>query len=101
MSTVTLIEYPKSYVVIAETHANTTEACAAISMMVTALANWAHDHGDNQSTLLPGKALISIPKTAESRAVYEFTETAFKGLAEIGEITLKKCKSLGKNQKSV
>lgn len=99
MSDVHLIEYPKTYVVIAKNHAGSVEACAAISSMVTALANWSQPRGGEVS-LLPGEALISIPKVPGAEAVYELAELAFEGLAGNNEITLKKCKSLGKIRKT-
>ena len=101
MSKVTMIEYPRAYVVIAKTHAKTTEACAAISSIVTALANWSFIHGGGEQSLLPGEALVSIPKVPGAAAVYELAEIVFQGLADNGEITLKKCKSLGKSKESV
>jgi hypothetical protein len=98
MSTVQLIEYPKAYIVIAKNHAGSVEACAAISSMMTALANWSFIHGGGEQSLLPGEALVSIPKVEGAAAVYELAEIVFQGLADNEEITLKKCKSLGKKR---
>lgn len=84
MTTTAVIETPGAYRVFCLDHADDERTCAAISMMVTALANWVVDAGsDAEQKLDPGCAVVVIPKELPgSDAICRLAEVAFGQLAE-------------------
>ena len=92
MTTVTFIEGASCLIVKAKGHAEDTETCAALSMILTTFANWAGKYGLTSQKLEPGDATVAIP--ADETAI-ELAEVAFQSLADAGKIVLKKVQKLG------
>ena len=94
MTTVTMLSGPVYYIR-AKGHGIDTETCAALSIVLTSLANWAAGHGYQDQKLTPGDAEIRFPASIPGAdTVFELAEIAFQGLAE-DKIFLKKVQKLG------
>ena len=92
MTTVTMVRGPE-IVVRAKGHGVDTETCAALSITLTSLANWAANNGYPDQKLEPGDAEIRFPASIPgAEAIYDLIEAAFEGLAE-DKIFLKKVQS--------
>lgn len=64
-------------------HADDDRVCAAISMMITATANWVIDAGGQTEAVLdPGYACVSVPDIPGADAVLRMVTLAFEQLAE-------------------
>ena len=96
MTTVTLFDGPVYYIR-AKGHGIDTETCAALSIVLTSLANWAAGHGYPDQKLTPGDAEIRFPASIPGAdEIYKLAEIAFQGLAE-DKIFLKKVQKLGQD----
>ena len=84
MTSVAVMETDDIYEVCCINHADDARTCAAISMMITALANWVVDSGGtDEQRLDPGYAVVIIPKSIPgSAAICRLAEVAFGQLAE-------------------
>lgn len=88
MTHLTLKTYRDAYEIKAEGHATgSVEVCAAISTIMTALADWAFRKGYREDQVLePGHACVVIPRAISgSRAVFDLATAAFELLAENAE----------------
>ena len=100
MTTVTIIEYDDAWEIEAKNHADTPEVCAAISMVLTTLANWELKYGEETASLLPGDSRVVITRSGPGpEAICSLAELAFEALAEDEKIILEKVQMLGKNRK--
>ena len=100
MTTVNLTEKVTLYEIEAKGHATgSKEVCAAVSMMMTALANWNLFYGSGDrlpSKLEQGYAKVRLRKADEgAKAIWELANVAFKALAETDKTFLKKVQKLG------
>lgn len=85
MTRVTIDTYQDAWKVTARGHATgSVEVCAAVSTLMTALANWAFRRGGREDQVLEdGYACVVIPKrTPGARAVMDLMISAFEMLAE-------------------
>lgn len=94
MTTVTFVEGASCLIIRAKGHAEDTETCAAISMLLTTFANWAANYGLTRQKLEAGDSTVTIP--ADETAV-ELADIAFQLLADDGKIVLKKVQKLGQD----
>jgi len=103
MTQVQLKETVATYEIVAEGHATgSTEVCAAVSMLMTALANWNLIYGSGDllpSTLEPGYAKVRLRKAdAGAKAIWQLANVALHALAESDKNFLKKVQKLGQDQ---
>ena len=102
MTQVQLKEHVATYEIIAKGHATgSTEVCAAVSMLMTAIANWNLRYGSGdtlKSELKPGYAKVKLRKADPgSKAIWELANVAFHSLAETDKNFLKKVSKLGQD----
>ena len=100
MTQVLLKEHVSTYEIVAKGHATgSTEVCAAVSMLMTAVANWNQIYGSGDllpSELKPGYARVKLRKADEgAKAIWELVNVAFHALAESDKNFLKKVQKLG------
>lgn len=100
MTSVKLHETLTLYVIEAKGHATgSKEVCAAVSMLMTALANWNLCYGSGDklpSELEPGHAKVRLRKADEgAKAIWELANVAFHALAETDKTFLKKVQKFG------
>lgn len=102
MTQVQLKENVSTYEIIADGHATgSKEVCAAVSMLMTAIANWnlVYGSGDKMpSKLEPGYAKVKLRKADPgSKAIWQLANVAFHALAESDKNFLKKVQKLGQD----
>lgn len=102
MTQVQLKEHVSTYEIIAKGHATgSTEVCAAVSMLMTAMANWNLKYGSGDtipSVLEPGYAKVKLRKADPgAKAIWELANVAFHSLAESDKAFLKKVQKLGQD----
>lgn len=100
MTQVQLKENVSTYEIIAKGHATgSTEVCAAVSMLMTAMANWNIMYGSGDlvpSVLDDGYAKVKLRKADPgAKAIWELANVAFHLLAESDKHFLKKVQKLG------
>lgn len=100
MTKVQLKETVATYEIVAKGHATgSTEVCAAVSMLMTAMANWNMLYGSGDiipSVLEPGYAKVKLRKADPgAKAIWELANVAFHALAETDKTFLKKVSKLG------
>lgn len=85
MTRITSSVYKDAYVIRAEGHATgSVEACAAISALLQALAQWTFRKGYREDQVLePGHACVVLPRDlGGSRAVWELITDALETICE-------------------
>lgn len=102
MTKVQLKETVATYEIIAKGHATgSTEVCAAVSMLMTAMAQWNMLYGSGdilKSELKSGYAKVKLRKADPgSKAIWELANVAFHLLAETEKNFLKKVSKLGED----
>lgn len=100
MTKVNLTEKISIYEIEAKGHATgSKEVCAAVSMLMTAIANWNLCYGSGDrlpSKLEPGYAKVRLRKADPgAQAIWELANVAFRALAETDKTFLKKVQKLG------
>ena len=97
MTTVTIACGPE-IIVTAKGHGIDDETCAALSITLTSLANWAAGKGFPDQKLEPGDAEIRFPASIPgAEAILELIELAFEGLATIDKIYLINVQKFGQD----
>ena len=102
MTQVQLKENVSTYEITAKGHATgSTEVCAAVSMLMTAIANWNMLYGSGDTipaVLKPGYAKVKLRKAdSGAKAIWELANVAFHALAESDKNFLKKVQKLGQD----
>lgn len=88
MTYIELRTYKDAYEISAEGHATgSVEVCAAISTLMTALANWVFQRSCHEDQVLePGHACVVIPKAiAGAKTIFEFAQMTFEMICEDAE----------------
>lgn len=100
MTKVSLTEKITVYEIECKGHATgSTEVCAAVSMLMTAMANWNIMYGSGDlvpSVLDDGYAKVRLRKADPgAKAIWQLANVAFHLLAETDKTFLKKVQKLG------
>lgn len=70
------------YSIVSVGHAGSSESCAAVSAIITALAGWV-DNNAGTFSLEKGEALISFPKGGGAEAVMDMTVIGLQQVAKV------------------
>lgn len=102
MTQVQLKEHVSTYEIECKGHATgSVEVCAAVSMLMTAIANWNLVYGSGNTMpakLEPGYAKVKLRKADQgAKAIWELANVAFHALAESDKNFLKKVQKLGQD----
>ena len=100
MTEITMKETPYDYVIIAKGHATgNQDVCAAISMMLTSVANWVVANGsEEEQKLEEGDAVVVIPKKLSgAKTIFSLCDMSFSQLEKNYGDFAKKVQILGKN----